>query len=176
MKLLITTPIFPPEVRGPATYVWNLSRKLAERGDQVVIITFTPSPQKLSGARIISVPQSGNFLTRQSRLFTAIFKEGKATDLIYSQGADVVGLASVVAGKLLHKKVVIKFVGDLSVELARDNNKMGFSLRLVELATWLALHLVNMIVFPAQHLQTSICKKYDLSKKKTAVIYNAIDD
>ncbi|KKT75201.1 MAG: hypothetical protein UW70_C0037G0015 [Candidatus Peregrinibacteria bacterium GW2011_GWA2_44_7] len=37
MKLLITTPIFPPEIGGPATYVYELCRRWKGNHDIAVI-------------------------------------------------------------------------------------------------------------------------------------------
>lgn len=167
MKILITTSIYPPETRGPATYISGL----IEHSPRIAaVITFTQNPKDF-GVPVYSVSVTGGTLLRQWRLFTKILAWGKNCDLIYAQGADVVGLASVLAGKLLGKKVVIKFVGDLFDELERDFGKTD---HMVQFTTWICLHLADKIIFPARHLQTAIINRYKIPPGRTTVIYNAI--
>jgi hypothetical protein len=40
MRVLITTPVFPPDHGGPAVYVPSLGRWLVERGHQVEVVAF----------------------------------------------------------------------------------------------------------------------------------------
>ncbi len=166
MNILIVTPIFPPEWRGPATYSFELAKRVSSK-----VITFTKNPVKIDGVPIFSVSTSGGTLLRQIRLFKKILEEAIGCDVIYAQGADVVGFAAVIVGKLLRKLVVIKFVGDLSVEMVRDFNREVWYLMPV---TKITLNLADKIIFPAKHLQELICKKYNLNVEKTKVIYNAI--
>ncbi len=165
MKILIVSPIFPPETRGPAIYCYELAGQL----DNPTVITFTPSPIPVGNVKIISIPQNGGLLIRQIRLTSQILRAN--CDLIYAQGADVVGFASVLAGKILHKPVIIKFVGDLSVEMERDFHKKISYLFWI---TKITLNLADKIIFPAKHLQEAIIGKYQIPKNKTEVIYNAV--
>lgn len=165
MRILIATPIFPPEQRGPATYCFELCQKINSK-----VITFTQNPTQIKDVEIISIPQTGGTLVRQLRLFWQILNSN--CDLIYAQGADVVGFASIVAAKLLRRPVVIKFVGDLSVEMERD---FGKKVEYLFFATKIVLSFSDKILFPAGHLQESICKKYQINKNKTEVIYNAVN-
>jgi putative transposase len=56
MKILITTPIFPPEIGGPAVYTREVSRRLKEKGHQIRVVAFTsaePEAEDLEIMRII---------------------------------------------------------------------------------------------------------------------------
>jgi len=163
-KVLIVTPIFPPEGRGPATYCFELCQKINSS-----VITFTENPTPVNGVEITAIPQQKGTLVRQARLFWQIIRSD--CDIIYAQGADVCGFTAVIAGKLLRKPVVIKFVGDLSVEMERDFGKKVWYLDIV---TKITLNLCNKVVFPAVHLQKLICEKYGIDEEKTKVIYNAV--
>ena len=37
MRILITSPIFPPDLGGPSTYVPSLAKDLTERGHEVTL-------------------------------------------------------------------------------------------------------------------------------------------
>jgi hypothetical protein len=48
MKIVIATPIYPPELGGPATYTKELATRLANIHD-ITIVAFTNAPQPVSG-------------------------------------------------------------------------------------------------------------------------------
>lgn len=169
MKILITTPIFPPENRGPATYTFELCQRLPSK-----VITFTQNPVRVNGVPVYSVLVSGGAILRQGRLLAKILEWSRGTDIIFAQGADVVGFASCIAGKILGKPVVIKCVGDLPIEMARDFGQNGLTIKLLRLITLISLHLANKIIFPADHLRKTIIESYKINPAKTVVIYNAI--
>ncbi|MCL4389965.1 MAG: glycosyltransferase [Patescibacteria group bacterium] len=168
MNILIVTPIFLPEARGPALYCYKLCQRIDSK-----VITFTQAPTNIKNVPIYSVPTNGGPVARQWRLARAVWHEARDCDVIYAQGADVVGLVSVLVGKILKKPTVVKFVGDLPAEIRRDFGRMA---PLETVATWLCLHLTDKIIFPAKHLQEAIVRKYLIPKSKTVVIYNAVDD
>ena len=41
MKILLATPIYPPDIGGPAIYVQRLARELSQRNIEVTVITFS---------------------------------------------------------------------------------------------------------------------------------------
>ncbi len=55
MKVLVSTPIFPPEIGGPATYTVEVSRRLQERGHKIRIVAFTDEKPQISNLEVISV-------------------------------------------------------------------------------------------------------------------------
>lgn len=166
MKILIVTPIFPPENRGPATYCFNLCQEIPS-----IVITFTKNPITAKSVEVISIPTKGGVFIRQIRLIKQICQQGKSCDLIYAQGADVCGFAAVIAGKLINKKVVVKFVGDLDEEMRRDFNK---NVNYLKYVIKLTLKFADKIIFPAEHLRKQIVSKYEIDKNRTEVVYNAI--
>ena len=47
MRILLTSPVFPPDLGGPAVYVPSCARFLVERGHDVTVVAFCsdPAPQ-----------------------------------------------------------------------------------------------------------------------------------
>ena len=45
MRILITSPIFPPDLGGPSVYVPAVARFLVERGHQVEVVAFCSDPR-----------------------------------------------------------------------------------------------------------------------------------
>ncbi len=127
MKILLTTPIFPPEIGGPATYTCEISRRLLERGHDIRVVTFADTKPKVQGVKVIPVRLNYRVLgtlRRQLRLFFTILRAARGMDLIYAQGAVVVGFCSFIVGKLTGKPIVVKFVGDVAWEQAVNNGEI----------------------------------------------------
>ena len=45
MRVLVTSPVFPPDLGGPAVYVPSIGRFLVERGHEVKVIAFCSDPE-----------------------------------------------------------------------------------------------------------------------------------
>lgn len=186
MKILIVSPIFPPEIGGPATYVTELASRL-KKGHQITIITFCSKvPQTISGCRLIYIPTQASAFGRQYRLFKSILMESFRHQLIYSQGSFVVGLASCLASKLSRKPLIIKFVGDEIWETARNHghtreNLENFFSRppLVFLPkiiiSYFVLNLSSTVLTPSVYLKNFLQHYYHLKPIKIHVIVNAVE-
>ena len=188
MKILITSPIIPPEIGGPATYVSQLAGSLA-RKHGVTIITFTKSPISISGVNIVSIPQFnfplGSFF-RQVSLLLQLAKHLPQSDLVYCQGPIVVGVATTLVAKLFHKPLLLKFVGDIPWETAQLNHHTNKSLEgfyrspltskysILNRFQESSLHLADIVITPSNYLKTFLTKHHGLKPNKITVISNAI--
>ncbi len=188
MNILITTGIFPPEIGGPATYVPEIIRRLGSK-HHFRILTFSPHPANLfPDVSVVSVPQTGGFLRRQFRLFWHILAWRCWTDVIYAQDPLVVGLTSSLAGKLLGKKVVVRYGGDPAWEAAFGRGKTkkllleflrhpdgGIKARLDVFLTRQSFNLVDKIITNSQFLKNVVSDLYKINAQKITIIHNAIE-
>lgn len=190
MKVLIITSIFPPEIGGPATFSYNLAGFLKKTSDNVVVITFGNADKKQPFlVKRIKLRENlflGAFF-RQAELFLTILKQASKIDVIFSQDALVVGFASVLAGRILKKPVVIKFVGDivwenrnrnrnreLTLEGFYKNKRFKFSNRVkFQIQKW-SLKNCNKVIVPAKYLKDFIVKNYSISSEKICIVYNGV--
>ena len=191
MKILISTPIFPPEIGGPATYTVEVARRFQERGHKIHIVTFTDVKPQIKDLEVTPVrvryPILDTFL-RQTRLFFTLLSSAKGMDLIYLQDPVVVGVASLLAGKFTGKPLVLKFVGDSVWEKEyslrkTDENLDDFLgsprkrpvLRLrISLLKFVFKHMSRIIV-PSFYLRNILVKHYGVKPDKIAVVYNSVD-
>ena len=190
MKILITTPIFPPEIGGPATYTVQVSKQLKERGHQVRVIAFTDLKPQVEEFEVIPIRLSYKVLgtvVRQVRLFPTILGAAKGMELIYAQGPVVVGLTSLIAGKLMRKPVVVKFVGDIAWEnafnLGRTSRFLeeflsqpqgGLYTALIMRIQRFVFHNADKIITPSHFLKDLLIKYYEVPPPKIDVVYNAV--
>lgn len=188
MNVLITTGIFPPEVGGPATYVPEIIKRLKDR-IAFKILTFTSHPTEFfSDVPIISISKAGGFFARQWRLFQLIFAQKSWLDVIYTQDPLIVGLTSVLAGRFLGKKVVIRYGGDPAWEAAFGQGRTkkllldflrqpdgGTRAKLDVFLTRLSFNLVDKIITNSMFLKNVVRDLYKISARKITVVHNAIE-
>ncbi|MBI2453290.1 glycosyltransferase family 4 protein [Candidatus Peregrinibacteria bacterium] len=191
MNILIVTPIFPPEIGGPATYVYELSQRLKKK-HKITVVTFAEKVKKLEGCKVILVRLKYNFLgtvRRQFALFKTIAKNIKQTDIIYAQGPYVVGLVSLLVAKIFQKKIIIKFVGDLVWETAFGNRKTEKTLdnflsdskkslkdKIKIKVQKYVFHKTDKVIVPSKYLKNVLTKYYKVKDEKVEIIYNSIDE
>jgi len=111
------SPIFPPEVGGPATYTLEVSRRLRERGCQIRVVTFADIKPGVKDIEIIPVRLNYKIfgtISRQVRLFFTTLFASKGMELLYAQDPVVVGLCSLIVGKMVRKPIILRVGGDVS--------------------------------------------------------------
>lgn len=183
MRLLIVTPIFPPQIGGPASYVGGLFERL-QKQHQVQVVTFSPS--KISNKKkVFSVSTSGTMLTRQARLLLQLLTLTQNKQIIYAQGTIVVGVASLIVSKLKRIPFFIKFVGDEVWEAMAEAGITKETLDAFYVRThaaspklWLhrlVLRLASSIIVPSNYLKDFLVSAHGISASKICVIPNAVE-
>jgi len=83
MKIVITSPIFPPDLGGPSTYVPSLASWLAARGHQVTVVAFCSDPAPHGWPfRVVAVPRAWMPL-RYLHDFLETFRAARGADVVY---------------------------------------------------------------------------------------------
>jgi len=176
MKLLIATPLYPPEIGGPATYSKTLENELPKRDIEVRVIQF---------ATVRRFPKVLRHIAYMIKIFIAL----KDVDVLLVLDPVSVGFPGTLAALLRGKRVVLKVVGDYAWEQGQQrygvkegldefvkkpsNNflaQVGF-LRMIQ--QFVARHAQQIIV-PSNYLR-SIVMTWGVTEEKITVVYNAFD-
>lgn len=116
MKILITSPIFPPDLGGPATYVPSFASWLTARGHEVTVVAFCSDPAPSGWPfRVISVPRCWMPL-RYLKDFLAVWREARGADIVYVN--EHLALHVALAGRLRGKPVVNRVYVDGTWEIS----------------------------------------------------------
>ncbi len=116
MRILITTPVFPPDLGGPAVYVPSIARFLMEKGHDVKVVAFCEEENpKGYPFPVVAIPRV-SLPRRYLRSFFAILEHAKDVDLVYVQ--EHLAFLAVLAAKLRGKRVAIRVMVDGSWEIA----------------------------------------------------------
>lgn len=190
MKILVATPIFPPDDGGPATYTKEVSERLTKRGHTISVVTFSDAPREdsFSGVRVRALSRKNSFLKRNFLFFYEVFKTSPAFDLVYIHEPSIIGLAASLAAKMRRKKTLLKFVGDRAWESAFAESKTkkllddflaapdaGFRSSVIKWLEQRVFNLVDAIVVPSAYLKKVLRTHYEVVDTKIHVIYNAAE-
>lgn len=173
MRLVIATPLYPPEIGGPATYAKLLYEGLPEKGIEVEMVKF-------SGVR--HLPK----LIRHYAYYRRVLKAIRTADMVLALDPVSVGLPAMKAAQKARKPFVVKIVGDYAWEQGQQRfgvteslddfvktKNIPFPVRVLRrIQTRVARSAVKVIV-PSEYLK-GIIKHWGISEEKIKVIYNAV--
>lgn len=116
MRVLITSPVFPPDLGGPAVYVPSLARFLIERGHSVEVVAFCSEAQPQGHPFPIVAITPAPLPIRYLKAFFAVLRRARHADVVYVN--EHLALLHVLATKLAGKPVMIRIMVDGAWEIA----------------------------------------------------------
>ncbi len=123
MRVLITSPVFPPDLGGPAVYVPSLGRLLVERGHQVKVVAFCSDPAPSGWPFEVRAISRGPLPLRYLKAFWAVWREARDADVVYVN--EHLALLHVLAARLRRKPVAIRIMVDGAWEIAHRKGWCG---------------------------------------------------
>ncbi len=174
MRILIVTPLYPPEDGGPATRAANLEKELPKRDIQVDVLPFS-SVRHLPKIR-------GRFVYAWR-----IYKALKKCDLAYVLDPVSVGFPAMIAAFFARKPYVLSVVGDyaweqgvqrhgvktnldefVNIPLSQQSSRVWF-LAMVER---LVASRAKRVIVPSLYLK-KIITLWGVDQNKVVIVYNA---
>ncbi len=174
MKILIATPLYPPEIGGPATYTKILEEELPKQGVDVRVLPF---------ASVRNFPKGIAHCLYVWKLFWA----ASGVDVILALDPVSVGFPAILVSFIRSKPLVVKIVGDYAWEQGRQRFNVKENLdefigvpsnkfpapvaTLRRIQTFVATHAKAVIV-PSKYLQ-GIVHAWGIPNEKISIVYNA---
>ena len=184
MRILITSPVFPPDLGGPAVYVPSLARYLVERGHDVKVVAFCSEEQPTGHPfEVVAIPR-GPLPVRYVKAFFAVLREARDRDVVYIQ--EHLALLHVLAARLARTPAVIRIMVDGAWEIAHrrgwidgddintfEERDYGWKVKLVRRlqSTWWGW--CRRIIACSDFLRQIPIRRYGVPEEKTVLIYNA---
>lgn len=173
MKILIATPLYPPDIGGPATYSKLLFDELPKRGVKVTILSF---------GEVRKLPK----IIRHIVYFFKLLKKARRVDIIFAQDTVSVGFPSLWASKILRKRFFVRVPGDYAWEQSTQrygvkdsvdkfqNKKYGWRAEFLRKIQRITVNGAEMVITPSQYFR-QLVSKWVKNQKKVFCIYNGID-
>ena len=100
MKVLIATPLYPPDIGGPAKYAQAIEEELKKRGIEAPVVVYTREGRNLSPG------------LRHAAYFWRLMRQARGAEFIFVLDTWSAGLPALFAAKLTGKKLVVRIGGD----------------------------------------------------------------
>ncbi len=179
LKVLLITPIYPPEIGGPATYTKEIVPLLEKRGHHVRIIALNG---KKADNNVIIIHEK-NFILRIAKLFVEIIRQIKSfkPNVILSLDPLSSSLPAIVPAKIFGVKIVLRFVGDIAWEKARREKKIEYNLteflhrktnKHILLLQSIVVRGYDRVYTCSKFMKEYLTKMYHIPNNKVKVIYN----
>lgn len=179
MKIILATPIYPPDVGGPAEYVKKLAEELRARGVKIDILSYG---EGTSGESLWFVGRK--FIFRHFAYFFKLLWLARKADIVYAFDPMAVGLPAYLVSKIRGVKFVMRLGGDYLWERDVEAGRAWTTLRgYYQSELWKEKKLehfllrkifsrVDEFIFNTS-FQAEIYKKvYNIPEKKIGVIVN----
>ncbi|MCI0542453.1 glycosyltransferase family 4 protein [bacterium] len=179
MKLLIATPLFPPDIGGPATYSKILFEELPKRGILVELLLF---------GSVRRLPKGISHFA----YFILLLWRARGCDIVFALDPVSVGFPAMYAAKILRKRFFLKIVGDFAWEQEQvKSGKLKVESKFVSLEEFqeqdfdlftnlrkkverYVARQAEKIVVPSEYLK-KIILLWGVPEEKISVIYNAFE-
>lgn len=177
MRILIATPLYPPDIGGPGTYAKLLADELPKRGIAVEILSYGIVRHLPKGiAHVV--------------YFMKLFRTTSECDLVLALDPVSVGLPALFAAFFWRKKFVVRIAGDYAWEqgkqrfgvkenldefIKKPSSEFSIPMRMLRsVQTFVAKRALHVIV-PSKYFK-SILLSWRILEEKITVVYNAFEE
>lgn len=127
MKIVVATPLYPPDIAPPAPYVKELAKRLATR-HIVTIVAYAHIPELVENVTIVPIDKRQPLLARLFGFTRALMREAKNADVIFVMNGASVELPAILLS-LMSSTPWILGIADL---VADGQSEKRFSLHLID--------------------------------------------
>ncbi len=184
MRVLITSPVFPPDLGGPAVYVPSLGRFLVDRGHQVKVIAFCSDPAPQGYPFEIETISRGSLPLRYLKAFWRVLRSAGKYDVVYVN--EHLALLHVLAARLRRAPTVIRIMVDGSWEIAHrkgwcdgddivtfQGKRYGWQVKLTRFLQRRWWGWCAHIIACSEFLRQILIRHHGVDSEKVQRIYNA---
>jgi glycosyltransferase involved in cell wall biosynthesis len=124
MKVIIATPVFPPEIGEISVYVKRFAKELKASAEEVTVLAYANHVEEIPEVKIRRVKKSNSLLIRLLEYTAALFRLSVGADVIYVCNTLASGLPAIIVGAIRNIPVIVRFAEDeVSERELRMNGK-----------------------------------------------------
>ena len=168
MKILLTTPLYPPEIADIAVY----SKKLAEKLSiihEVSLLTYANHPLKTDAFLLRYALKNQHVFKRIVDYIKILWSEVVRNDIIILQTGTSAAFPAFIISKIKSKKIIFRFFEDESIE-RKKNTTNKCKLQLIKIIQKVILKYSNIVICSSKNLQNNLIKNYKVKKDSIRLI------
>lgn len=139
MKILIATPLYPPDIAEPAPYVKELATRLKNE-HEVTILAYNHIPEEIPGVRIVVIEKNRPLVIRLFHYIYSLYKEAKVSGCVYVQNGPSTEFPLVLVSPFVHVPFILRLGDETSLAHATHEK---FHAMLLRLATYLSRNVIT---------------------------------
>ncbi len=144
MKVVLTTPLYPPEIAEPAPYVKELAKRLAKL-HEVTVVAYAHLPEEVHGVTMVTIDKRRPLLLRLPVFLWEFARFTRKADVVYAMNGPSVELPALLVS-FVSLTPFIFIIADIA---AHERASRHFFSRILErLAFARARTLVHKLPFP----------------------------
>ncbi|MFA5998213.1 MAG: glycosyltransferase family 4 protein [Candidatus Paceibacterota bacterium] len=187
MKIILATPVYPPEIGGPATYTKELATRLKSK-HEIVIVAYASTSEIIPGTTLFVASKRRPLPLRLFKFTFDLFRAARGADVIYVQNAMAAGLPAAIVSRMRGIPLVLKFVGDEAWERASQERRTkkrleeflaapegGWRTTLRMAIQGFVLRHTDIVTTPSAYLRDAIVRTYGIKNGRAVVNYNAAE-
>lgn len=173
-RILVATPLYPPDTGGPATYSKLLHEELPQYGYIVTVVSF---------GQVKHLP----YIIRHIAYFFRCLKLAQGVEIVYAQDPLGVGFPAMLAAKLRGVKFMLKIVGDRAWETGQQRFGLKESLDIfskkffvnpilipLKIIQKFVANSAEKVIVPSKYLK-EIVSNWGVNQGRIEVIYNSFE-
>jgi len=165
MKIVLATPLYPPDIAEPAPYIKELAKRLSKQ-HEVTILAYGSYPEKVDGVRIFTVSKRRSRPVRIIQYTLALFIATLRADVVVAENGPSTEVPVGLVARLT-KKPLIVHIGDRDAHAraAKDTRLQRFERFVLSQAKSVILDmpLPRPEIFPFENFPTSAMSMYESS-------------
>lgn len=174
MRLLVATPLYPPDSGGPATYAALLERLLPEAGVDTALALFS---------EVRRLPK----LLRHTAYAWMVYRRARHADVVLALDPVSTGLPAMFAARVAGKPFLVKVVGDYSWEQGVQRfgvtqqlddfvreARVPFPVRMLRFVQSRVARSARQVIVPSEYLKR-IVSTWGIDAERIVVIPNAFE-
>jgi hypothetical protein len=110
MRIVLATPLYPPDIAEPAPYIKELAARLAPH-HTVTVVTYGHLPEEVPGVSIVAVRKRLPLALRLFLYTVALAKAAYRADVLYAQNGASVELSVGIVARLMRRPLIMQ-LGD----------------------------------------------------------------
>lgn len=125
MKIVLATPLYPPDIEEPAPYTKELARRLTKNGHVVAVVAYGRLPEQVPGVRIIAIDKRRPLVVRLASFTRTLWRMAHTVDIVYAQNGASVELPLTLVSLFVRKPFVIRIGDTRAAEHAARHTVLG---------------------------------------------------
>ncbi len=176
MRILLATPLYPPQIGGPATHAEILVRELPKHGIEADLLPFS---------NVLHLPLIVRHMVYVGKAIT----RARGARVIYALDPVSVGFPAALVSILTQTPLVVRIAGDHAWEQGRQRygvtesldefskktNEYGAMIRLYKWIERCTASIAVRIIVPSAYMKT-IVSNWGISPEKIHVVYSSFDE